>query len=320
MRVALLLIAVMTLALVACSKKEEAPATEPAAGAAEEEPAAGDPAEEEPAEATEEGAAEEPAEEEAAAEEEAEPSEPAKPLSQKEMKDLEGQPGATDALSGHTVEPGPAHESLEGKPGPSPALGPDDAPVKVFVFSDFQCPVCSRVVEPVKALHRELGDDVQVVFKHNALEMHPNASAAAAAAIAAQKQGKFWAYHDKLFQNQRNLHEQDLILYAEELGLDSEKFQEDMEAEATREQVAYERSLAAALELRGTPGFLINGRKMVGWGSYGGFKGMVEAALRKAKEVGDDVPAEDVAVEATKAQGEDGRKFAELYWGVEAGE
>ena len=61
----------------------------------------------------------------------------------------------------------------------SRSLGPDDAPVKVFVFSDFQCPVCRRVVEPVKKLARDYGPKVQIVFKQNALKMHRNAEIAA---------------------------------------------------------------------------------------------------------------------------------------------
>ncbi|MCB9788322.1 MAG: thioredoxin domain-containing protein, partial [Deltaproteobacteria bacterium] len=224
---------------------------------------------------------------------------------------MEKTPGATPPLEGSTVPSPNTVKTFPGAPGPHPASGPDDAPVKVFIFSDFQCPVCSRVVEPAKLLSREFPNEVQIIFIHNALEMHQNAAGAAAAAIAAQRQGKFWAFHDKLFQNQQNLHEQDLILYAEELGLDSDKFQKDMKDPAVKAQVDYERALAAELGLQGTPGFMINGQKQVGWGSYGGFKSMVARALGG---IGDK-RGPDVAIEATKASGDDGKKFAELYWG-----
>jgi protein-disulfide isomerase len=234
------------------------------------------------------------------------------------MKDLERQPGVTAALRTSTAKAGKKHPDLAGKPGPSPASGSDKAPVKVYVFSDFQCPVCKRVVEPMKALARELGDQVQLVFKQNALDMHPNAFISAAASMAAFKQGKFWEYHDKLFQNQRNLAEPDLLVYAEELGLDMKRFKKDMGSAEIKEQIEYEKNLATALGMRGTPGFFVNGHKMVGWGSYGGFRGVVNRALKSAEGVNitTRTKAVNVARVATETySGPDGVKFAELVWG-----
>lgn len=228
-----------------------------------------------------------------------------------QIGDMEKTPGATPPLEGATIPSPNTVKSFPGAPGPHPVAGPNDAPVRVFVFSDFQCPVCSRVVEPMKLLAREFPEQVQISFIHNALEMHQNASGAAAAAIAAQRQGKFWAFHDKLFQNQQSLHEQDLILYAEELGLNSAQFQKDMKDPAVKAQVDYERALAAEMELQGTPGFIVNGHKQVGWGSYGGFKSMVTRALQAMNGA----TGPDAAMKATAASGDDGKKFAELYWG-----
>ena len=188
------------------------------------------------------------------------------------------------------------------------------------MFSDFQCPVCRRVVEPSKALHRAFPETVQIIFKHNALEMHQFANVAATAAIAAQRQGKFWAYHDKAFQNYRNLHKQDLILYAEELGLDVAKFEKDMQDPKVQAQVNYERALAEKLGMRGTPGFYINGKKSIGWGSYGGFKVQVARASKAAQEIQAKVPGKaghELAIEATRVNGADGKLFAKLVYGVE---
>jgi len=235
-----------------------------------------------------------------------------------EMKELEKKPGATGAMKTTTAVAGKKHPDIAGKPGPSPAAGSDDAPVKVYIFSDFQCPVCKRVVEPAKAVARELGDKVQIIFKQNALEMHPNAFVAAAASMAAYKQGKFWQMHDKLFQNQRNLSEPDLLVYAEELGLDMKKFKTDMNSPAIKEQIEYERNLAVALDMRGTPGFFINGHKIVGWGSYGGFRSVVNRALKASEgvQLTTKTAAGDVARVATeKYSGETGMKLAELIWG-----
>ena len=239
-------------------------------------------------------------------------------FTQQEMKELERNPGATPALATTTVAPDKKHKSLQGKPGPSPAAGPDTAPVKVYIFSDFQCPVCKRVVEPIKALARTMPDKVQVIFKQNALEMHANAAGAAAASMAAFRQGKFWEYHDKLFQNQRNLNVEDLLVYAEEMKLDMERFKKDMKDPDIQAQIAYERDLADSLGVRGTPGFYVNGKKMVGWGSFGGYKAMVMRALRSAEGVAatTKVKPEHVAREATRKRGDDGKKFAELVWGA----
>ena len=239
-------------------------------------------------------------------------------LTAAEMKEMEKQPGATGALVTTSAAATKKHPDIAGTPGLSPATGPDTAPVKIYVFSDFQCPVCKRVVEPVKAVARELGDKVQIIFKQNALEMHPNAFVAAAASMAAYKQGKFWQMHDKLFQNQRNLAEPDLLVYAEELGLDMVKFKADMNSKEIKEQIDYERNQATAMSMRGTPGFFINGHKIVGWGSYGGFRSVVQRALKAAEgaQLTTKVEPVDVARVATeKFSGEDGKKLAELMWG-----
>jgi len=197
-------------------------------------------------------------------------------------------------------------------------MGPETASVKVFLFSDFQCPVCTRVVEPLKQIARTYPDDVQIVFKHNPLEMHANARQAAAASIAAYRQGKFWEYHDKLFQNQRSLDADSLVRYAEELGLDLMLFQEDMGAPMVSAQIDYERALAEKLGARGTPQFFINGTKLAGWGSYPGFKSMVDEARRgAAKFAAEGIPPERVARVATAAAGEEGELLAELMWGPE---
>ena len=148
--------------------------------------------------------------------------------------------------------------------------------------------------------------------------MHGNAKEAAAASIAAYRQGKFWEYHDKLFQNQRSLQTGALVGYAEELGLDVIRFQEDMSAPMVAAQIDYERALAEKLGARGTPGFFINGTRLAGWGSYPGFKSMVDAARRDAEKfAAEGIPPEQVARVATAAAGEDGELLAELLWGAE---
>jgi protein-disulfide isomerase len=235
-----------------------------------------------------------------------------------QMKALERTPGASPPPPTVEVAAGPKHPSLEGTPGPSPAFGPDTAAVKVFIYSDFQCPVCRRVVEPIKAAARELGDSVQLVFKHNALTMHPRAEAAARASVAAFRQGKFWEFHDLLFQDQRSLGDQDFLTHARTLGLDIARFQRDIADPTVTEQIAYERATATAMQARGTPAFFINGKKQVGWGSYGSFKSMITRAVKGAELLSRQgtAPAE-IAKKATRESGEDGAKLADLLWGPE---
>ena len=234
-----------------------------------------------------------------------------------QMKELERHPGSTPALPHGEAKWEFRDPEFAGTPGVSPAVGPANAPVKAFVFSDFQCPVCKRVVEPLKAVVREFPQTLQVIFVHNALTSHARAEGAARAAIAAHRQGRFWEYHDHLFKNQSGLSERQLVGYASQLGLDVERFEADMRAPSVQEQVNYERALSESLGVRGTPGFFINGQKMVGWASYSGFRGMVKRALKRANGLAaDGGEATGLARRATREQGEDGAMFAARVWGV----
>jgi predicted DsbA family dithiol-disulfide isomerase len=144
--------------------------------------------------------------------------------------------------------------------------------------------------------------------------MHANALGAAAASTAAARQGKFWEYHDVLFQNQRGLGDAALARYAEQLGLDMERFNADRRSEEVLEQILYERDMAQRLDARGTPAFFVNGKKLVGWGSHRGFRGMITRAMTAVKPSAG-VPAERRALVATAASGEEGQKLATYLWG-----
>jgi protein-disulfide isomerase len=232
------------------------------------------------------------------------------------MKELERTPGSTPVLAQVNATAFKKHASIQGVPGLSPAFGPNDAKVKVYVFSDFQCPVCRRVVEPVKHIARLYPKDLQVIFINNALKMHTFAEIAAKGALAAARQGKFWAFHDRLFQNQRALTETDMMNHARALKLDLDRFQKDMASPAIAKQIEYERNISQKLGVRGTPGFYINGTRMVGWGSTGGFQSMVQRALKKVGQLDKKLKPQKALEKATSANGDTGRVFAELVWGV----
>ncbi len=166
---------------------------------------------------------------------------------------------------------------------PVPARGSDNPAVTVILASDFQCPVCRRVVKPMEQLIKDLGKDVRLEFWPHALVSHPRAEDAAVAALAAARQGKFWEYHDQLFVNFGRLDDQSLEDYAKEVGCNVEQWRSDFHDQTLRDQVRAMSRAADALGARGTPGFFINGRKQVGWGSYLAFKSMVEREAQNGK-------------------------------------
>jgi len=158
-----------------------------------------------------------------------------------------------------------------------------DALVKVFVFSDFQCPVCRRAVEPLKKLARAFPGEVQVIFKQHPLSSHQRADPAARASLAAMAQGKFWEMHDRLFEAQSQLDDQGLRAAAQALGLDMAAWDKSLTDPALVAQIAYEGAQAEALDAKGTPAFFVNGDKTVGWGSYMGIESQVKQALDDAR-------------------------------------
>lgn len=148
--------------------------------------------------------------------------------------------------------------------GDSPTFGPVNARVTIVEFTDFQCPFCGRVQETLKKIVEKYPQDVKKVFKHNPQSYHKEAARAAEASLAAGAQGKFWEMKDILFNNPRNLKEEDLIKYAQDLGLDLEQFKADLTSGKYKGQVESDAKQAAALGATGTPAFFINGRYIAG--------------------------------------------------------
>jgi protein-disulfide isomerase len=164
---------------------------------------------------------------------------------------------------------------------PSPAKGPATAKVIVLEVSDFQCPVCKRAYEPLRALADDFPGQVRMVFKQNPLDMHRNAWNAAAASMAAARQGKFDAYADLLFQNQGSLDEASLTRFAQQVGLDPAKFNKDYLDMSVRARAKAEGNAATQMGAAGTPSFFINGQMQVGWASYESIKQMVQREIQQ---------------------------------------
>jgi protein-disulfide isomerase len=170
-------------------------------------------------------------------------------------------------------------------PGDSPSRGPKNAALTVVVFSDFQCPFCSRVEPSISQLEREYPNKVRVVWKNFALDFHQNAKPAANAAHAAGEQGKFWEMHGKLFQNQQSLDRASLDRFAQELNLDMAKFKVAMDSKKYDKVIDEDMKLGATVGVQGTPATFINGRRISGAVPYDTFKKVAEQELSKKGSV-----------------------------------
>lgn len=148
--------------------------------------------------------------------------------------------------------------------GETPILGKKDAPIMLIVFSDFQCPFSKRGYQTTQALIDKYGNKISYVYKNLPLGFHPQAAPAAKAAVAAGLQGKYYEYHDKLFENQQALSEELYIKIAQDLGLNIEKFNRDRASDKVDQIVQADAKQASDLGLNGTPGFVLNGVKIKG--------------------------------------------------------
>jgi Na+/H+ antiporter NhaA len=142
--------------------------------------------------------------------------------------------------------------------------GPEDAPVTLVEYGDFECPYCGQAEPAVRELLAGSGD-VRYVWRHLPLtDVHPNAQLAAEAAEAAGRQDAFWQMHDILLDHQNALRSKDLVSYANELGLDLPRFREDLARHAGAVRVAEDVDSADMSRVSGTPTFFVNGRRHYG--------------------------------------------------------
>jgi Na+/H+ antiporter NhaA len=161
--------------------------------------------------------------------------------------------------------------------------GPEkDALVTLVEYGDFECPYCGQAEPAVRELIRESGE-LRFVFRHLPLtEVHPHAQLAAEGAEAAAVQGAFWEMHDTLMDHQGALTTRDLIGYAAQIGLDTEKFQNDLRKHAGAYRVAEDIDSADLATVSGTPTFFINGNRYYGAFDLAALKQAVHTAKGRA--------------------------------------
>jgi protein-disulfide isomerase len=138
--------------------------------------------------------------------------------------------------------------------------GPDDAPVTLVEYGDFECPSCGAAYPIVEEVRRQMGPRLRFVFRHFPLtQMHPHAMHAAEAAEAAGAQGKYWQMHGMLFEHQDSLEDADLPRYAKALHLDVGRFNGELASEAHVGRIREHVTSGIRSGVNGTPTFFING-------------------------------------------------------------
>ncbi len=167
----------------------------------------------------------------------------------------------------------------------SPSMGPQSAPITIVEFSDFQCPYCAAAVPEINAVLKAYPNQVKLIFKQYPLEMHSHADMAAAAAIAAQKQGKFWAMHDAMFAHHDDLSRSNILDLAKANGLDMKRFEEDLDSTAVRETVVRDVQDGDHAGVEGTPTLFINGQRYNGPIVLDSLKPIFTAELEPGKPV-----------------------------------
>lgn len=165
-----------------------------------------------------------------------------------------------------------------------------DAKLVLIEYADFQCPACGYYHPIVKKLISDFPKDLTVVYRNFPLvTIHPNAMAAAIAAEAAGRQGKFWEMHDLLFEKQSEWSSLNgtfdkFVSYAESLNLDTAKFKADLDLPELKEKVKKSLAEGEALGVDATPTFYLNGEKLENVGSYEQFKDLVQKEISKNKK------------------------------------
>jgi protein-disulfide isomerase len=166
----------------------------------------------------------------------------------------------------------------------APARGPETAPVTIVEFSDFYCPFCKQAEPTLARVLARYGDKIRLVYRDFPNEqLHPGAIKAAEGGRCAHEQGKFWAYHDILFQRPPGKGPDDLKTYAQQAGLDLVAFESCLASERYAAAVRKDLAEAVSLSIAGTPGFFINGRSLTGAQPLEAFVRLIEEELSRAR-------------------------------------
>ncbi len=164
-----------------------------------------------------------------------------------------------------------------------PSRGPESARVTIVEFSDFQCPFCKKEAPVIDELLARYPNDLRVVYRQLPLtNIHPRAQAAAEASLCAHEQGRFWEYHDRLFDAPGKFSDDDLARMAREAELDTAKHASCVAERRTRSAVEADMQAAEAAGISGTPAFLVNGILLSGAQPASAFTKLIDRELAAA--------------------------------------
>lgn len=165
----------------------------------------------------------------------------------------------------------------------SPVRGPAGAVLALVEFSDFQCPYCYIAAGKLDAVLAAYPGKIKLIFKQFPLDTHSQAALAAAAAIAAHRQGKFWPMHDALFAHRRELSRSSILALAGNTGLDMKRFEADLDSPETKKAIASDVEDGDRAGVEGTPSIYINGRKYNGSLDLPAIRTVIDGELKKTK-------------------------------------
>ena len=161
-----------------------------------------------------------------------------------------------------------------------PSIGPEDAPITIIEFSDYQCPYCRSWYQQVyEQLLANYPNQIRFVYRDLPLPMHPEALPAAEAANCAGEQGAYWKYHDALFSMEYGLGREAYEKYATDLGLDLKAFTACLDSNRYQDEVQADASDAASVGINSTPTFVVNGRVLVGALPFANFQAVIDEEL-----------------------------------------
>jgi protein-disulfide isomerase len=167
-------------------------------------------------------------------------------------------------------------------PGNAPVRGNPDAAITLIVFGDYQSVYAVRAYWVVKRLLEDYPNGIRVVYKQYPLppNLHPQGQEAALAALAAERQGKFWELHDLLYQNSRRLEPNLYPVLAEQAGLNVAQFEKDRRSPEVQQRMTEDEQSAAQAGVPGVPSLYLNGRLLPTW-RYDYVRGQIEQARNK---------------------------------------
>ena len=166
----------------------------------------------------------------------------------------------------------------------SPVTGPANAPLTLVLFSDFQCPYCVKAVPELQAVMKAYPAQLKLIFKQFPLERHSQAALAAAASLAAHKQGKFWPMHDAIFAQKGKLSREIILKLAADLRVDMKRFTADMNSAEIRKAVDKDREVGEGAGVDSTPSLYVGGRHYNGALTLAALKPVLDQELKGPKK------------------------------------